>query len=135
MALTDQIQANREKWAEALESGIYEQVQQALVLPHPGGIPNPKTHSMCCLGVAQHVFEPELWQVGQAMALNAGLGAYCSYRVSQMLGLNEDDVKRFVDMNDNQEFSFARIAAEVRSLPPVEPSKPLRGIDLGFGPY
>lgn len=112
------IMENREKWATALESGEFHQVQAKIV---DGGFGHPVDPSvgMCCLGVAQYLFEKHMFTAPQHTQVEAGLGAMCSNNVRELLGLEKTDCNLFMDFNDNLDYSFPQIAAEVRALPPV----------------
>ena len=87
----------REKWAEALESGKYQQIRGSY-FPDDGTYSREGTY-MCATAV--------LWRVSQSIGFNDEI-----YRVADGIGVNPGEVQ--VD-NDVAELSFSEIAAKLRN--------------------
>ncbi len=111
--LTDEQANNRFLWAEALESGEYEQARRDLsVVSTEGEV------AYCCLGVAQEVFDPEGWVIGRDAwedrdVIRTALDI--SPKVKDALGLHEFEERRqFSAMNDGGN-SFQMIADRIRT--------------------
>ena len=92
------------KWADALESGRYQQTQGS----YGCGFEDDK-NEFCCLNVAYHTF--------------SGVGYFGRERqkVSDMRHFMKEtfgicDYSPFVFMNDDKRFSFNKIAKEIRKL-------------------
>lgn len=113
------VEQNREKWAKALESGEIPQIRGRMIAPSLGRFVKPE-FGMCCLGVAQWLFNPGLLSANEMQRWQAGLqNSLVSCDVREALGLSTGDCSYFVDLNDNLGKSFTEIASEVRALPPV----------------
>lgn len=91
--LSEQDKQDRIKWAEALESGEYEQGQNRL---H-----DFVENTYCCLGVAE--------KIGLCKVRDA------RYSVHPFASFNDHDLYNFVVLNDERGYSFEQIAEVIRS--------------------
>ncbi len=98
----------RDKWADALESGEFNQTFGELCILENSDRPYPPGY--CCLGVFGKVI---LNAKDKDMASNSGN----VYDKLEELGIVP---KQFYVMNDSNRLSFKEIAVEVRKLPVVE---------------
>jgi hypothetical protein len=117
----DDISANREEWAQALESGKYKQAHDQLR--------DPDRNSFCCLGVLCDLYDSDRWEGG----LYAGEDEFPPIEVTGSVGL-----ERFGDLHfgfrdpandayyaraNDDDASFADIAQMIRTAPfPEVPS-------------
>lgn len=102
----------RELWAQALESGRYEQGFRIL----------NRNNRQCPLGVACILYQEEVGGLavrddGDGYAvLYDELGASPPLRVLEWLGLSDQDVVRFMHLNDEELKSFPEIALAIRQI-------------------
>ncbi len=99
MKMQDKVTLLREKWAEALESGEYEQYRGKY---SPGGIIdvyNKKDNVMCATAV--------LWRVSQSLGFH--------YDMTDVLLKTKINYKIMQNDNDRIKLSFPEIAAKLRN--------------------
>lgn len=117
---------NAKKWVKALRSGEYAQGRDVLVTV------GKQYDKFCCLGVACELYQQEVGtlrveEVGYELSYN-GNSFSLPPVVKRWLGLRTDDgqvkVKKekdqkldLVHLNDNQRWSFRRIADFIESEP------------------
>jgi hypothetical protein len=106
------------QWAEALESGQYQQGRERLRGRTAEG------DVYCCLGVLGDLVSPERWEpdvwgdeeddVYACYSLD-GDYEHLSPRLRELTGLDAVTMRAFSSMNDDDEMSFQDIAAHIRS--------------------
>lgn len=114
------------KWAEALESGKYEQTtgNWGQLTLGDGAIDNGQNGKFCCLNVASMIHSG--LDIGEYCIMK-GLVQSKSFNhdiagleVGRMLGWDEERIpglnRSFVVMNDVELLTFPQIAAEIRKM-------------------
>lgn len=87
----------KRKWIEALRSGKYNQAQRELFRFRDEEYENPVAY--CCIGVGNHL-----------VLSGTCLADLVTSEVGRALGLDEDQIDKLVELNDDEEASFAEIA-------------------------
>lgn len=102
MFTEQEIQANRKRWADALRSGKYDQVNGVL----------RSSFGYCCLGVACDVSDVGCW-VGYNYDIDDEASLETSIEGSLIrdeLGLTDEQVSDFITLNDDFHLEFDLIA-------------------------
>lgn len=128
-----------QKWVDALRSGLYKQAQNVLVkveykldkngneIEDENGNPVIKATNYCCLGVACDLYRQSArkgeWTDGGFRANGELFDSELPPAVSDWLGFDNGDPKIIqgaldpegtaINLNDNKEWSFKRIATAI----------------------
>lgn len=95
----------KDKWVNALRSGNYKQGAGYLK------ITKKNETTFCCLGVLCDVMDiPSVKLDNSRVSSFDGNSATLSLSILQKAGLNEEDQTDLINMNDDQEYTFEKIA-------------------------
>lgn len=98
--------AERLRWAEALESGKFEQAEGAL---------KDSAGHFCCLGVACELYDPSKWKVDEELYVEyEGMLGIPPPPVLERFGITEDQANYLATLNDSQGKTFKEIAQVIR---------------------